>query len=111
MNTNSLKVIYERLPKGIKRMFSAVFIRLMVYNKEFVQTTKELDAFEKMSPSEQEAKQFQLLKETLTYAYQNVPFYKEQFDSTGFDPEKMKALDDIKRLPLLTKESVISVGG
>ena len=31
--TNSLKVIYEKIPKTVKYAFSPVFIRLMVKNK------------------------------------------------------------------------------
>lgn len=108
MNTNKLKVLYERMPKGIKRMFSSVFIRLMVDNKTFVRTTKELEAFEKMLPQEQEKKQFELLKDTLLYAYEYVPFYKARFDAAGFDPNGMDSFEDIKRIPVLTKEDAIA---
>ena len=60
--TNSLKVIYEKIPKTVKYAFSPVFIRLMVKNKEFIKTWKELDEFEKLSEKEQEKEQFKKLK-------------------------------------------------
>jgi phenylacetate-CoA ligase len=36
----------------------------------------------------------------------NVPFYRRKFDELGIDPEDIKSLDDLKRLPFTTKEDM-----
>jgi phenylacetate-CoA ligase len=52
--------------------------------------------------------QLDKLKKLITHAYQTVPYYKEQFDSIGFNPGDLKTLDDIKQIPLLSKEQLKS---
>ncbi|MGN1317666.1 MAG: hypothetical protein ACI4VF_01520, partial [Lachnospirales bacterium] len=110
MSTNSLKNLYEKIPKGIKYAFSPVFIRLMVKNKEFTKTFNELDKFEKMTEAEKKVYQFSRLKETLVYAYKFVPYYKRLFDKYGFNPEKMKDFSDIEVLPILEKNEAVNLG-
>lgn len=107
--TNSLKVIYEKIPKTVKYAFSPVFIRLMVKNKEFIKTWKELDEFEKLSEKEQEKEQFKKLKNILIYSYEHVPYYRALFDSLSFNPKKMDNLSDIKELPLLEKSDAVAL--
>lgn len=98
------------MPKKIKFIFSSLFIRLMVEHPEFKKTYRECDEFEKLSVEEQEKRQFEMLKETLISAYENVPYYNRLFKSLDFHPEKMKTIDEIKRLPFLDKTTAINVG-
>ena len=49
---------------------------------------------------------FEKLKALLVHAKDNVPFYRERFSDAGFDPEKMTSIDDIRTLPLLSKEEI-----
>lgn len=110
MNYNGIKRLYEQLPKGIKYLFAPVFIRLMVKNPVYKSMYRKLDAFEKLDTQEQDWEQFRLLKETLIYAYHHVPYYKKKFDEIGFIPETMESFEDIKKIPLLTKEQAIECG-
>jgi len=50
--------------------------------------------------------QLEKLKRLITHAYQTVPYYKEIFDSNGFKPGDLKILDDIKQIPILSKEQL-----
>lgn len=75
MDSVKIKVICERISKGIKHMFFTVLTCLTVYNNPLVSMTKELEAFEKMLPKVQKQRQFEWLKETLIYACQDVSFY------------------------------------
>ena len=50
--------------------------------------------------------QFRKLKELMIHAQKNIPFYTERFADAGFDPGKMQEIDDIKVLPLLSKEEI-----
>lgn len=43
------------------------------------------------------------LRETVRYAYENVAFYRDQFDAHGIHPEDIRSMDDISSLPFTTK--------
>ncbi len=60
------------------------------------------------SISEKKLKELQLerMKWSLKHSYDNVPFYKNSFDKAGFKPEDFKSLDDMKRVPFLTKKDM-----
>jgi len=52
--------------------------------------------------------EFQLdgLKRLLRHAYEHAPFYKERFDVHGVSPDDLKAIEDIRRFPFLTKDHI-----
>ncbi|MDP4180915.1 MAG: phenylacetate--CoA ligase [Bacillota bacterium] len=50
-----------------------------------------------------EALQLQNLKEIVTRAYENVPFYRNKFDAIGLKPEHIVTLKDIEKIPFTTK--------
>jgi phenylacetate-CoA ligase len=50
--------------------------------------------------------QLHKLRNTLNYAYQNVPIYRELFDQHHIKPEALKSLQDITRFPFTFKEQV-----
>lgn len=110
MNFNIVKKMYERMPKGMKFAFAPVFVNIMANNSIYRKTFDDLNAYDKMTKEEQDRKQFSLLKETLIYAYNNVPYYKKVFDEAGFSPKEMKKAEDIKKIPLLTKDMAIEAG-
>lgn len=55
-----------------------------------------------MTRQEIRAYQFSRLKELLEYAYKNVPFYREFWDSYGIDPV-VDSLEDLKKFPVVSK--------
>ncbi|SDT97064.1 phenylacetate--CoA ligase family protein [Desulfobacula phenolica] len=72
-------------------------------------TFKFLDQLSKeqyLPEKEIKALQFRKLKELLMHSQKNIPFYAERFAAAGFDPEKMKCIEEIKVLPLLSKEEI-----
>lgn len=50
--------------------------------------------------------QLERLKWSVRHAYDNVPFYKKKFEAAGFHPDQLKSLDDMKRVPFLTKQDM-----
>lgn len=44
------------------------------------------------------------LRRLLGHAYENVPFHRRRFDAAGIVPTDIKSLDDLLRLPLLTRQ-------
>jgi phenylacetate-CoA ligase len=46
------------------------------------------------------------LRHLVRHAYRHVPYYRETFDRLGIDPSRLHSLDDLARLPVLTKDDV-----
>lgn len=67
---------------------------------------KELEAQQWLSPAQLEELRFRKLRELLLHAQANIPFYAERFAAAGFDPARMRDLDDFKCLPLLSKAEI-----
>ncbi len=47
--------------------------------------------------------QLEQLQAVLARVYLHVPFYRKQFDSLHIDPDDLRTLDDLRRLPFTTK--------
>src|SRR6266699_2397344 len=54
----------------------------------------------------EELQALQLLKlgRMCDWAYANSPFHHRKFDEAGFMPEQLKTLDDIRRIPFMTRD-------
>lgn len=65
-----------------------------------------LDPEETMSRDQIESIQLTRLKETLDYAYTNVPYYKDKYDTAGVHPSDLKELADLKIFPFTEKEDL-----
>ena len=46
------------------------------------------------------------LRELLAFAGANVPYYRDLYARTSFDPARVESLDDLCRLPILTKDMI-----
>ncbi len=51
-----------------------------------------------------QALQLLKLRRLCEYAHANSPFHKRRFDAAGFKPEQLKTLDDLQRIPFMTRE-------
>ena len=50
--------------------------------------------------------QLEKLKKTVKHAYDNVSHYRNKMDEAGVKPEDIQSLDDITKLPFITKEDI-----
>ncbi len=62
--------------------------------------------YETMPRGDLEQLQLERLQATLNRVYRNVAFYKQAFDQHQVDIEKIKSVEDLKRLPFTTKENL-----
>ncbi len=62
------------------------------------------EKMECMDPKELRRCQGERLRDAVTRAYENVPFYRKKFDAHGVKPSDIRSLDDIGKLPFTTKE-------
>ncbi len=51
-----------------------------------------------------QALQLLKLRRLCEWAYAKVPFHRRRFDAAGFRPEQLETLDDIRRIPFMTRE-------
>jgi len=61
---------------------------------------------EKMKKSKIREHQLKRLRETVHLVYENVPFYQKKFKELNIRPDDIKTLDDIRKLPLTTKNDL-----
>jgi phenylacetate-CoA ligase len=61
---------------------------------------------ERMDREEIEQVQLERLEATLNRVAKNVPFYRKRFAELGFEPEDLRAVADLRKLPFTTKADV-----
>ncbi|MEN6372140.1 MAG: hypothetical protein ABFD64_09030 [Armatimonadota bacterium] len=64
-----------------------------------------------IEPDNLEAVQLHRLKRQVKRAWDYSPFYRERLSSAGFEPGDLKSIDDLRRLPVLTKSELQAAGG
>ncbi|MEJ5364751.1 MAG: phenylacetate--CoA ligase [Desulfosoma sp.] len=64
----------------------------------FMPVRSSLEDLEKM--------QLQGLRWTVQHAYHNSPFYRQRLDAAGVTPDKIRTLDDLRRLPFTTADDL-----
>ena len=69
---------------------------------------KEVNALFSMSPEELRKRNERRFLEIFQRAYDKSPFYHKLYTEAGIKKEDIKCLDDIKKLPVITKDMVRS---
>lgn len=64
---------------------------------------KALEKSQWLPAEELKTIQWKKLKETIDYAYQQSPYYRQLFKTLGLTPEDIKTPDDFLRIPVTTK--------
>src|SRR5437868_15300236 len=59
---------------------------------------------ETLPREELQALQLLKLRRLCEWAYATTPFHRRKFDAAGFKPEQIKTLDDLRRIPFMTRE-------
>ena len=75
-------------------------------NNSMLDRLDDLERTQWLPREEIEKLQFERLKRLLIHSYNNVDFYRERFDSVGFNPEDFTNLKEFKKIPYLTKSDL-----
>ncbi|MFZ2498677.1 phenylacetate--CoA ligase family protein [Methanosarcina sp.] len=78
----------------------------MVRGTNSVSYSRTLEETQWLSPSQIKKLQEKKLHALIEHAYKNVPYYKRMLDSFKLKPDDVKSIDDLSKLPLLTKEII-----
>jgi len=77
-----------------------------ILGRDTYQFLSRLEKEQYFKKDQLETLRFKKLKALLIHAGKNIPFYRKRFADAGFNPEKIQAADDVKLLPLLSKEEI-----
>lgn len=85
-------------------------IRDFAYPLTIWSLRRTLERTQWMSPRELENHQLERLDLVLHHGYENVPYYRRLFDKHDFAPGDVRGIDDLRRLPILTKDQARRAG-
>lgn len=71
--------------------------------------SRHFEEFDKVIHSDSSSiKEYQLKKlaKLMNHAYENVPFYKKRFDKAGLTPGDINTVEDLKKIPPLTRDDL-----
>jgi phenylacetate-CoA ligase len=67
---------------------------------------KELKQSQWLTPAQVKELQEMKLRKLVRHAYQHVPYYRQKFDEAGIKPADIQTLEDLHKIPLLSKQDV-----
>ncbi|KIA96295.1 hypothetical protein [Flavobacterium sp. KMS] len=77
-------------------------------SKSYRDSQKELLVFNTLEKKKKEEYLFFKIKKITIYAYQNIAFYKDYYNSLNFNPMmQLNSFNDIKRIPIIKKELLL----
>jgi phenylacetate-coenzyme A ligase PaaK-like adenylate-forming protein len=76
------------------------------YGRKFWNLFEEFKKNEWRGLSDLEEWQNRRLRELVRHAYDTVPYYREVFTESRISPEDIRTVDDLHRLPILTKDII-----
>ncbi len=101
--------IYGHCPVPIQNLLMwryGSLIRKERFGPEYDRLTAFLARSEWFSLDELRAYQEERLRLIVAHAYETVPYYREVMDGLGLTPADIRRLDDLPKLPVLTREAV-----
>jgi len=101
--------IYNHLPVWGQNVACSIEGFRIIRNRYGKQFWKYLEEYESRNKwTEEQLKEYRdkRLQHMIQYCYKNVPYYTKIFDEYGINPRSIKCLDDLNRLPVLTKGKV-----
>jgi phenylacetate-CoA ligase len=104
MQKDILKTVRDNMPEALKDILSGYIRNRLIKNRNFIDTYARLIERETLFPEVIKQNQFIKLKNILIYAYNNVPYYHELFQNSGFNPDEFAQFEEIKQIPFLTRD-------
>lgn len=101
--------LYPRLPISLQNLACTAHGRTqrnLRYGGEFHSLLEWLEESQWWPVEEIEQYQKDQLRRLITHAYETVPYYRRVFDERKLKPGDFVSLDDLQKLPVLTKELV-----
>ena len=101
--------LYNHLPVWVQNVachVEGLNIKRTRYGSIFWKKLYEYETRDKWSYDQKCDYRDAKLREMVKYCYDYVPYYKKLFNEGGIDPLQIKYLDDLKKIPILTKDLI-----
>lgn len=98
--------IYNHLPifaQNLACFYEGSRIKFTRYGKDFWRFFREYEERNNWSYEQLCSYRDEKLRMMIKHCYKTVPYYNKLFNEGGINPEKIRTLDDLKTLPILTK--------
>jgi len=86
----------------LEHMSYPYFVKALTGN-HFWKFVKELEELQFADSEVLLKRSEERVRKILKHAYENVPFYKKNFDKYGVTPEDFHSIDDLQKFPIVTK--------
>lgn len=103
------ELLYYNSPPAVQNMLIAVeryLQRRADYGPVFRAYRTRLEEMQWWSRAQLEAWQLEQLQKLVAHAYNNVPAYRQLYDTAGVKPSDIRAVTDIDKLPPVTKQQI-----
>ena len=103
----TLQAVYDRSPIFLQNIMCSAAGRQKFrerYGKVYHETREFCEEFDGWTEERQIAYQEEELRRFLRFAWENSPFYRELY--AGIDLETIRTVEDLKRLPIVDKETL-----
>lgn len=104
-----IKKQVERVPPSVGRLLTYAPFALRLGPK-YLLHRRQIAAFESFTPAEAEDWVVGRLRQVVSVAGRQVPFYRDLYSLHGIDPDRIGDLDDFRRLPIITKDDFRAAG-
>lgn len=107
--SHSFRNAYELSPKTVRLVVGAALSKIpnnFKYGTSFSKTAKSLKFMINDNNEDLMKAQFQKLRSILVLADKKVPYYRSLFKEIDFNPEQITDMDDLQKIPLLTRDLV-----
>jgi Coenzyme F390 synthetase len=78
----------------------------LMYGSSVRSRLLEFRRYDRMTPKEISDLQNDKLRKLVRHCYEHVPYYTKLFDRLGIKPEDIRKPEDLKKLPILTKQII-----
>ena len=102
-------IVYNYSPRVVQDFIYSAFGFLKIRESKRISALYKQEYNKIESTSNQGIKDIQLkkLKTLLVHSYNKTKYYKELFDSIGFNPFDFESLNDLKKIPIMDKNTFI----
>ena len=105
-NWNYIRKSSEVVENVMRRVWSKVMPFPYSHGLQFAKFYKWLMKTQWLPPEELEEIRNERLKIIVKHAYENVPYYRRIFEERSLKPKNIQLKEDLKLLPILTKDDV-----
>ncbi len=101
--------IYYKMPQSIKTIIGSVYgsIPLSIrFGKNYVEQKDTLDKYLALNEKQRDEFTYNKILQTLKFAEEFIPYYKNSFKKAGLSSKDFKTLSDLEKFPVISKADI-----